>query len=83
MKYLLLLIVLALVFYMLGRKRQPPPAQPPASSAPPVPAGRGQPMVACAHCGLHLPEQESLPGRGGAFCSTEHRAAYEAAHARP
>lgn len=82
MKYLLLLIVLALVFYMLGRKRQPPPAQPPASSVPPT-AGRGQPMVACAHCGLHLPEQESLPGRGGAFCSTEHRAAYEAAHARP
>jgi uncharacterized protein len=82
MKYLLLLIVLALVFYMLGRKRQPPPAQPPASSGPP-PVSRGQTMVACAHCGLHLPEQESLPGRGGAFCSTEHRAAYEAAHARP
>ncbi|MFO1228190.1 PP0621 family protein [Roseateles sp.] len=82
MKYLLLLILLAVVFYMLGRKRQPPPAQPPASSAPPT-VGRGQPMVACAHCGLHLPEQESLPGRGGAFCSAEHRAAYEAANARP
>lgn len=30
-------------------------------------------MVACARCGVHLPESESLQGEGGNFCSEEHR----------
>ena len=36
-----------------------------------------QTMVSCAHCGLHLPQTEALPGPGGVaeqwFCSSEHR----------
>ena len=30
-------------------------------------------MVACAHCGLHVPESEGLHGAGGFYCSEEHR----------
>ena len=30
-------------------------------------------MVACAHCGLHVPESESIRGAGEFFCSDEHR----------
>lgn len=34
-------------------------------------------MVSCAHCGLHLPQTEALPGPGDVaaqwFCSSEHR----------
>ncbi len=30
-------------------------------------------MVACVHCGLHVPESESVRGAGGVFCSEEHR----------
>ena len=34
-------------------------------------------MVSCAHCGLHLPQTEALPGPNGLaeqwFCSSEHR----------
>jgi len=30
-------------------------------------------MVACARCGVHLPESEALEGDGGRFCSEEHR----------
>ena len=30
-------------------------------------------MVACAHCGLHVPESEGVRGAGGFFCSEEHR----------
>jgi uncharacterized protein len=37
-------------------------------------------MLSCAQCGLHLPRDEALPGRGGMFCSAAHRSAYEAAH---
>jgi uncharacterized protein len=37
-------------------------------------------MLACAHCGVHLPRDEALPGRGGVFCSEAHRAAFEQVH---
>jgi uncharacterized protein len=75
-----LVLVLAAVFVLylmlrgaLGRhgrtprSRQAPPAGP-------------QPMLSCAHCGVHLPRDEALPGRGGVFCDAAHRAAYEQAH---
>lgn len=76
MKYLLLIIVLAVVFYLLGQRRQRPPEAPAAPPASPRP----QAMLSCAQCGLHLPSSDALPGRGGVFCSAEHRAAYEARH---
>ena len=37
-------------------------------------------MLACAQCGVHLPRDEALPGRGGVFCGEAHRADYEQAH---
>ncbi|NML25434.1 PP0621 family protein [Zoogloea dura] len=30
-------------------------------------------MVACAHCGLHVPESEGLKSGGQFYCSDEHR----------
>ncbi|MBN9696792.1 MAG: hypothetical protein J0L85_13445 [Zoogloea sp.] len=30
-------------------------------------------MVACAHCGLHVPESEGVKGGGQFYCSDEHR----------
>jgi uncharacterized protein len=78
MKYLLLILLLAGVFYMLGLKRSRPrepesrtPAPPPAPAAP-------QSMLRCAECGIHLPADEALPGKGGVFCSAAHRAGFEA-----
>ena len=34
-------------------------------------------MVACRHCGLHLPAADAITGRQGAYCSTAHRRAEE------
>lgn len=54
-----------------GRRSEagtPPPAAPPAPET----------MLRCAECGLHLPASQALPGRGGSFCSAEHREAFEA-----
>jgi uncharacterized protein len=77
MKYLLiLLIVLAVVWLSRSSRRVPPPA----SGRPAEPTQRQQTMLACAQCGLHLPRDEALPGRGGVFCSEAHRAEYERAH---
>ena len=77
MKYLLLILLLALVFFMLGAKRARPPAVKPQAPKPPAELPP-QDMVSCAQCGLHLPQSEALPGRGGVFCSTAHRQSFEA-----
>ena len=74
--FLLLLAVFVLLLLLRGswrRGRKPPPASKPAEGEVP------QPMLRCAQCGLHLPRDEALPGRGGVFCSEAHRAAFEQA----
>ena len=77
MKFVLLLLaVLGLVWMLRGSLRRgaaPPQAKPGAPSGP-------QTMVRCVQCGIHLPQGEALPGRGGVFCGDAHRAEYEKAH---
>ncbi|MCE4552993.1 PP0621 family protein [Pelomonas cellulosilytica] len=75
MKYLLLLGLLALLFFMLGARRGRP-HEPEARTPAPPPSPKA--MLRCAECGMHLPADEALPGRGGAFCSAAHRASFEA-----
>jgi uncharacterized protein len=76
MKYVLLIAVVLLVLWLLKpRRRVEPPAQRKA-----VPGT--EPMVVCAHCGVHLPSSDALPGRGGVFCGEAHRQAHEAAAGR-
>ena len=75
MKILLFLVVVFVLLWLLrgatSRRRggAPPPQAP-------------QEMIACAHCGVHLPRDEALPGRGGVFCGDAHRAAFEKAQNR-
>jgi uncharacterized protein len=82
-KYLLI-IGIALGVYWLwrqGRMAESREARP-APPAPPAAANKSainppQDMVACAHCGLHLPRSEALAdGPGGSepfYCSAAHR----------
>lgn len=80
MKYLLVILVVLLVVWLArAGHRVLPPSSGEAGRRGPVPPVR-QPMVACAHCGLHLPRDEALPGRGGLFCGEAHRATYEKEH---
>lgn len=70
MKYLVLLIVLVL-FYAYWRK-QNRPSTPPTRKAPP-PLAPPQDMVACQHCGLHLPRSEALTSGERHYCCAEHQ----------
>ena len=74
--FIFLLAVFVLLWLLRGsqRRRTPPPQARPGSAPKP------QPMLACAQCGVHLPRDEALPGRGGVFCGDAHRAAFEQAH---
>jgi uncharacterized protein len=80
MKYLLILLIVLVVVWLSRSSRRVPP---PAARGPAAPPPLKQPMLACAQCGLHLPRDEALPGRGGVFCSEAHRAEYERAHPVP
>jgi len=75
MKLIVLLVVVVVVLWLARAVRRRVGGN---DSAPPRVAEH-EPMVACSHCGLHLPRGEALPGRGGVFCSEDHRAAFERA----
>lgn len=74
LKYLLIallvwLIVVPLLKRTLGRST-PAPQRP---TTPPPAGQEPQEMVACAHCGLHLPASEAHHDLGGLpYCSAEH-----------
>lgn len=68
MKYLVILIVLVLVYAWLrgqSRPSAPPPERPPL----PPP----QDIVACAHCGVHIPRSEALMIGTRSYCCAEHQ----------
>ena len=77
MKIVLFLVAVFVLLWLLrggmGTRRSPPPSTR-------APGGAAQPMLACAQCGIHLPRDDALPGRGGVFCGEPHRTAYEKAH---
>lgn len=58
----LLAVIVYLILRAAGRRQRKPPAAPPA-----------QAMVACAHCGVNLPESESLRSGEQHFCCEQHR----------
>jgi uncharacterized protein len=83
MKYLVLLaVVLVVGWFTWGRrKRVPPPAdaaRKKPAQADPKPADKNspQPMLACAHCGVHLPQADAvLDAQGRSFCGAAHQLA--------
>lgn len=76
---LVVLAVVALWWLLRGSLRRRMQAPPKRRAKP----GAAQPILACAQCGLHLPRDEALPGRGGVFCSDAHRTAFEKANPAP
>jgi uncharacterized protein len=71
MKYLIWLLVILVAIWAFKRSRRP--AKPAEEKT--TPNASPSNMVACAHCGLHLPQEEAVTGTQGLYCSTEHRAA--------
>lgn len=76
MKLVVVLVALLLLVWLLfgstrrraRRDQDPSPGSRAARRAPPV-----EGMVACAHCGVHLPASAALLGQGKTYCSVSHR----------
>lgn len=83
MKYLLVLIVVgvALAWLSIGRRRHIGGRggrgdAPRARNDKPARGGPPATMIACVHCGVHLPQTEALfDAAGRPFCSEAHRLA--------
>ncbi len=86
MKYLLVLLVVAVGAWIFVSRRRGPGGKPPLSKSPPQPepadSQDGKPkalpanIIACVHCGLHLPQAEAqVDAVGQFFCSEAHRLA--------
>lgn len=81
MKFFLLLGLFLLVVWLVrgGRRSRPPRADPPPT-ADEAPAARDlgrEEIVACVHCGVHLPQSEAVAAPAGWFCGQAHRIAHE------
>ncbi len=74
MKFLLVLAVILVAFWVWRNNRldnrRGDTESPKRPSAPVV-------MIACAHCGTHLPRHEAVAGKEGLYCSPAHRSAHE------
>ena len=79
MKYLILLTIVVAVLFLAKLSRRADQARRQAESKTGDPVEK-QALLACAQCGVHLPENETLLGRGGVFCGEAHRSAFERAH---
>lgn len=80
MKIILVVLAVVALWWLLRASLRPRERPPNAASSVETPT---QAMLVCAHCGVHLPRDEVLPGRGGVFCGAAHRAAFEQAHPGP
>jgi uncharacterized protein len=65
----LLFVILGFVVYLLLKRRSR--QQAPSQQNPPQPSV--QQMVVCAHCGVYVPESESLLSDGQRYCGEAHR----------
>jgi len=75
---LLFVLFLLAVFYVRralkpGPRREEGRDSVPGQGASQPPAGEIEQMVACAHCGVHVPESEGVKSGGHFFCSEDHR----------
>lgn len=66
-KLILVVLGVLLVYWILRsyRRRVERPGPPPAA--------RGEDMVQCARCGVHLPRSESITTQGRFYCSPDHQ----------
>ncbi|WP_298208901.1 PP0621 family protein [Acidovorax sp.] len=71
MKYLVLFVVLAVAIGIWRSRRTEEDAAPKPSKSPPL--ALPQDMLACAHCGVHIPKAEAVMLGNQAYCCTEHR----------
>ena len=74
-RLLILVLLVAVVAWMIMSRRRPRAQDSEAKRAKP-PQDEPAPMLACAHCGVHLPQSDAVIDAGGKpYCTEAHRLA--------
>ncbi len=76
MKFLLVLGVVLFAIWLWRHNRKTTLVKRTKTPPPPAPSAPTH-MVACAHCGVHLAEQDAVRGRLGPYCGQPHLQARE------
>jgi uncharacterized protein len=71
MKYLVLLVVLVVAIGIWRSRRAGDAAS--TTAPPPRAPALPQDMLACARCGVHVPQAEALLSGNHAYCCAEHQ----------
>ena len=74
MKFLLLFFIFMLLAFQWRQSRAAKVKQAVRRA---TPAAGAVTVVACAHCGVHLPAGDAITGDCGVYCSVAHRQAKE------
>jgi uncharacterized protein len=76
MKYLIWLLIVLAGIWWIRKQRQ---SQEPNNTHNPTPPTAQQPttMLPCAHCGVLCPENDTVAGKLGRYCSDAHRQSHE------
>lgn len=71
---LIFLLILGGIWWVRrALNRSDSPSPPPGAPTRPASGGAPERMMACAHCGIHVPESEGVRGGGAFYCCEEHR----------
>jgi uncharacterized protein len=70
MKYLLLFVIFLVLAFLWSHARTTKVAHAARKQAA---KPKTITMVACAHCGMHLPTEDAVQGSHGVYCSAAHR----------
>lgn len=75
LRLVLLIVAVLLLVWLIRSARRPdkPAPREPAETRDPA----SDTMVACAHCGVHLPRGEAVESHGELFCGDAHRLEHE------
>lgn len=65
----ILLLLLGFAAYLVFRGLRRPTQTRPRNAA----AAKGERMVNCAYCGVHLPVSDGIESQGRHYCNEEHR----------
>jgi len=64
-KLIFIIIIVLLAYWIIKARKQPNTKTESLTDA-------SEDMVRCVHCGVHLPESESIVSKGKYFCSDKH-----------